>query len=100
MEAEIMSKVIDNGIVSADGVDRRGILQCMAWAGTGMLWAMQGGVAFSQETRRGDIEHYGLSFVQISDSHIGSTSPLMRTSPALSRRRWRASINCPNGRNF
>jgi hypothetical protein len=29
---------------SSDGVDRRGFLKCMAWAGTGALWAMQGGV--------------------------------------------------------
>ena len=21
-----------------DGIDRRGFLQCMAWAGTGLLW--------------------------------------------------------------
>jgi plastocyanin len=75
MEAEIMNKIIEDGIASADGVDRRGFLQCMAWAGTGMLWAMKGGVAFSQETRRSDIEHYGLSFVQISDSHIGFNKP-------------------------
>ena len=29
---------------SGDGVDRRGFLKCMAWAGTGALWAVQGGV--------------------------------------------------------
>ena len=23
---------------SDDGVDRRGFLKCMAWAGTGMVW--------------------------------------------------------------
>ena len=27
-----------------DGVDRRGFLKCMAWAGTGALCIMQGGV--------------------------------------------------------
>ena len=27
-----------------DGVDRRGFLKCMAWAGTGALCVMQGGV--------------------------------------------------------
>jgi len=27
-----------------DGLDRRGFLECMAWAGTGMLWAGAGGV--------------------------------------------------------
>src|SRR5690242_19706141 len=27
-----------------DGVDRRGFLKCMAWAGTGVLWTVSGGV--------------------------------------------------------
>ena len=27
-----------------DGIDRRAILKCMAWAGTGALCVMQGGV--------------------------------------------------------
>ena len=54
-----------------DGIDRRGFLECMAWAGTGMLWTARGGVlsskAFEQEHHMGG----GFSFVQISDSHIG-----------------------------
>ena len=29
---------------SNDGVDRRGFLKCMAWAGTGMVWAVSGGI--------------------------------------------------------
>src|SRR3974390_966485 len=31
-----------------DGVDRRGFLKCMAWAGTGMLWTVSGGVLGSK----------------------------------------------------
>ena len=27
-----------------DGIDRRGFLKCMAWAGTGAFCVMQGGV--------------------------------------------------------
>ena len=27
-----------------DGVDRRGFLKCMAWAGTGLVWTLSGGV--------------------------------------------------------
>ena len=63
-----------------DGVDRRGFLKCMAWAGTGMLWTVSGGVlgskilsplsASAAETPMGDF-----SFVQISDSHIGFNKP-------------------------
>src|SRR5262245_35509752 len=59
-----------------DGVDRRGFLKCMAWAGTGMLWAVNGGVLSSMSlgslgqgrpaARKGE-----LYFAQISDSHIG-----------------------------
>jgi len=55
-----------------DGIDRRGFLKCMAWAGTGVLWTMSGGVLTSKLLGAttpligGDF-----SFVQISDSHIG-----------------------------
>jgi len=70
-----MSQTIKDRLLSKDGVDRRGFLQCMAWAGTGMVWAMRGGVAYSQETHHGGMHHDGFSFVQISDSHIGFNKP-------------------------
>src|SRR5882672_6687098 len=59
-----------------DGVDRRGFLKCMAWAGTGVLWTMTGGIIRSQTLSQGsDAAHMAvgadLSFVQISASHIG-----------------------------
>jgi plastocyanin len=62
---------------SDDGVDRRGFLKCMAWAGTGMLWTIKGGVPVSAALARAGgaaIDHLAtndLFFVQISDSHIG-----------------------------
>ena len=38
----------------SETVDRRGFLECMAWAGTGLLWSAAGGVlscrAFGQGT--------------------------------------------------
>ena len=45
------SKNWSNGIMSDiithdddhDGIDRRGFLKCMAWAGTGVLWTISGG---------------------------------------------------------
>jgi hypothetical protein len=56
-----------------DGIDRRGMLKCMAWVGTGVLWTLRGGIPTSRVfgqapsgTETGDF-----SFVQISDSHIG-----------------------------
>lgn len=61
---------------NSDGVDRRGFLKCMAWAGTGVLLTMQGGVLKSFAL--GDLPKAGaglppgdFSFAQISDSHIG-----------------------------
>jgi Icc protein len=35
---EILTKPV------GDGIDRRNFLGCMAWAGTGLLWSMVGGV--------------------------------------------------------
>jgi hypothetical protein len=59
-----------------DGIDRRNFLGCMAWAGTGLLWSMAGGVLTSkvlaqamQGTGAAKAEEF--SFVQISNSHIG-----------------------------
>jgi len=59
-----------------DGIDRRGFLKCMAWAGTGVLWTMTGGILRSQTLNQvsdaaGMSTGADLSFVQISDSHIG-----------------------------
>ena len=58
-----------------DGVDRRGFLHCMAWAGTGALFMVEGGVLKSYSlSRLGAVPATSagsLSFVQISDSHMG-----------------------------
>src|SRR5512133_2840311 len=60
---------------SDDGVDRRGFLKCMAWVGTGVVWALKGGVptsyAMSQLPMLGESERASVFFAQISDSHIG-----------------------------
>jgi len=70
---------------NGDGIDRRGFLECMAWAGTGVLWMMTGGVlksyGMSQMIDRATgqlksglvVPKSDFSFVQISDSHIGFT---------------------------
>jgi len=63
-----------------DGVDRRGFLKCMAWAGTGAFCVMSGGVLKSYSLSRvseiGAADAAGeLSFVQISDSHMGFNKP-------------------------
>jgi len=63
-----------------DGVDRRGFLKCMAWAGTGALCVMQGGVLKSYSMSRANEWNAAkmageLSFAQISDSHMGFNKP-------------------------
>jgi hypothetical protein len=64
-----------------DGIDRRGFLKCMAWAGTGVIWTLNGGIltsrALGQAAGAGTPAGAALApagtlnFVQISDSHIG-----------------------------
>jgi 3',5'-cyclic AMP phosphodiesterase CpdA len=60
-----------------DHINRRKVLECMTWAGAGVLWTIAGGVpqslgiigeAQAQEAK-------GLTFLQISDSHIGFHLP-------------------------
>lgn len=63
-----------------DGINRRGFLKCMAWAGTGVLFVLQGGVlksfALGQVAGLDAASLKGeLSFFQISDSHIGFNKP-------------------------
>jgi Icc protein len=58
-----------------DGVDRRGFLECMAWAGTGLVWVAAGGILSSRTLGQAAAAEAapaaGFSFVQISDTHIG-----------------------------
>jgi len=64
-----------------DGIDRRGFLKCMAWAGAGALCIMEGGLLKSfalgsQQPSAAKMHTTGqLSFVQISDSHMGFNKP-------------------------
>jgi Icc protein len=58
---------------SNDGIDRRGFLKCMAWAGAGVVWAMNGGLlsarAFGADAAATNDADF--TFVQVSDSHVG-----------------------------
>jgi 3',5'-cyclic AMP phosphodiesterase CpdA len=60
-----------------DGVSRRKALQCMTWVGTGVLWTISGGVPHSLGLIDQAIakEASGLTFLQISDSHMGFDKP-------------------------
>ena len=60
-------------------VDRRGALECMLWAGTGMLWVLSGGVPRSLglgSAAASELPKGAFSFLQISDSHIGFNKPV------------------------
>jgi hypothetical protein len=60
-----------------DGSDRRKVLKCMIWAGTGVLWTIEAGVPKSLglvgEALAKDVG--GFTFLQISDSHVGFNKP-------------------------
>jgi 3',5'-cyclic-AMP phosphodiesterase len=62
-----------------DGIDRRGFLKCMAWAGAGAVCVLEGGVlksyALGDTARIAKAARGELSFVQISDSHMGFNKP-------------------------
>ena len=68
---------LDETPLETDGIDRRNFLSCMAWAGTGLLWTMVGGVPTSKlfAATTPPAVNVGFSFVQISDSHIGFNKP-------------------------
>lgn len=60
-----------------EGTGRRHVLKCMVWSGTGVLWALSGGVPVSlgllgeAEAATAAAAANGFTFLQISDSHIG-----------------------------
>jgi 3',5'-cyclic AMP phosphodiesterase CpdA len=60
-----------------DGPSRRKVLECMTWAGTGVLWTITGGVPHSLGLvgEAAAQEAKGLTFLQISDSHMGFDKP-------------------------
>ena len=80
-----------------DGLDRRGFLECMAWAGTGMLWTAAGGLIGSTllPSRAGAAEMAkgSFSFVQISDSHIGFNKEGINTDVSATLKEAIARIN-------
>jgi 3',5'-cyclic AMP phosphodiesterase CpdA len=67
---------------SHEGLSRRKVLECMTWAGTGVLWTVAGGVPRSLGLV-GEAHAQGagapgtgaLTFLQISDSHVGFDKP-------------------------
>ena len=52
-------------------LERRSFLKCMAWAGTGIIWTMHGGLLSSSALGSTAKRKGSFTFAQISDSHIG-----------------------------
>src|ERR1700759_1810086 len=79
--ADKNQELIDDKLqdLNNDGIDRRGFLKCMAWAGTGLVWTIAGGIptaqAFAEGTSKLTKKSADFSFVQISDSHMGFNKP-------------------------
>jgi 3',5'-cyclic-AMP phosphodiesterase len=74
---DVIDQTLQN--LNNDGIDRRGFLKCMAWAGTGLVWTFTGGIpvsrVFGKSMVRSDSAGGDFSFVQISDSHMGFNKP-------------------------
>jgi len=65
--------------------DRRNLLSCMAWVGTGLLWTVSGGVPRTLGllgTAAAATPAPGFTFAQISDSHIGFSHDPNTDTPA------------------
>jgi hypothetical protein len=61
---------------SETNTSRRRVLQCMSWAGAGVVWTVSGGVPrttglIGEASAAAYAASGSLNFVQISDSHIG-----------------------------
>jgi len=66
-----MNKQAQNPAGESAGIDRRGFLKCMQWAGAGVVWSFAGGVPTSRLLGAPTQKQKDFAFVQISDSHIG-----------------------------
>jgi 3',5'-cyclic-AMP phosphodiesterase len=91
-----MNDPVPSDTPTTDGIDRRGFLKCMAWAGTGVVWSLNGGIltsrALGQAAGGAGPAAGTLNFVQISDSHIGFSKPA-NTDVAATFREAVARIN-------
>src|SRR5262249_27014868 len=74
MDDRSRGEVVDEGGAER-GVGRRGFLQCMAWAGTGLVWTATSGILSSRQIGTAAAAEPGggssFTFAQISDTHVG-----------------------------
>src|SRR5215831_11324768 len=82
------------------GTSRREFMECMAWAGTGVIWTLSSGILSSRALAEvadakggagsGASGKGSLRFVQISDTHIGfdkdaNPDPVATTRAAIAK---------------
>jgi 3',5'-cyclic-AMP phosphodiesterase len=80
-----------------EGKTRRGVLECIVWAGAGVLWTVSGGVPQSRligSAEAATASDGTFTFMQISDSHIGFNHPPNTDTPGT----LQAAINLMNAR--
>jgi 3',5'-cyclic AMP phosphodiesterase CpdA len=79
MESDDISQCDSLTLPLTTAVSRRGALECMTWAGAGVLWTLCGGVPRSAgvigDAAQAAEAPGSLTFLQISDSHIGFNMP-------------------------
>lgn len=67
--------IADHDDQDRNGASRRQVLECMTWAGTGVLWTLVGGVPRSlgllDAAAATSVKPSSFTFLQISDSHVG-----------------------------
>ncbi len=65
----------EDGEKSGKKLNRRHALECMVWAGTGVIWTLSGGIPKSlnllDEAQAAEAATSDFTFLQISDSHVG-----------------------------
>lgn len=74
MKTDIVLPACD--LRNQDGIDRRGFLKCMSWAGSAMIWTVAGGIPRSGLIGSAEAATTGFTFAQISDSHLGFNKPV------------------------
>ena len=90
-----MSRLIQ-ATSQSDGIDRRGFLKCMAWAGTGVVWTVAASGVLTSCTLPAALtgpKVEGFSFVQISDNHLGFSAEGVSTDVTATFQQVATRIN-------
>src|SRR5271168_1652667 len=90
----------DMGSDDKTAMGRRGVLECMTWAGTAMVWTMVGGVPRARLVGTAEAATKDFSFVQVSDSHLGFDKPVNPNTPGTFGEALKAVTEVPGQPRF